>query len=267
MKSDTIASFAVIIIESLAENDVKTGSILHREVVKYKKFQEPELTSELYHVSSKVGLQLLLTTIAERIKINKLFPIIHIETHGGEEGIVLKSGEEVLWSELIPYFRDINILLGNELVLIMSMCVGLKILGVVMPDERAPFRAIVAASNDVSQIDLRNGFESFYDNFFFSFDLETSTDMLNQAIGNERPTFYVLTADYIFKQVLDINRDPIHFEGMINQMAIEQKALNPAYLGLPFDDVLIDVRKTILNLFIQTREKQSWFLMADLRSS
>jgi len=125
MKYDEVKEFGLVIIESLKESDLKTGTLLHNGLLKYKKLQEPNLSSFLFTVKNKEELFQTLHGIIAKVKTNTLFPILHLEMHGSVDGVRLTSNEFVIWDELLPIFREINILLLNSLTVMTSMCMEL----------------------------------------------------------------------------------------------------------------------------------------------
>lgn len=181
--------FELCIVESLPKGEKKTGQILYEEIIKYKKIQEPNLSSSYTEVSSKKEFINYLKEIKRRIKVDKLFPILHIETHGSENGIHLANGELCSWEEFLTETRDINIALKNKLILILAMCYGISLIAKVDPSERAPFRAVVAPSIAIKWETLLEGFEVFYDTYFFSLSAKNSVLEANKVLGNEGAIF------------------------------------------------------------------------------
>ena len=100
--------YALIIIESLRENDKKTGSILQSELLKLKKFQNPDLKTTLFSINSKIELISLLESIISIQEKTGFIPHLHFEIHGFENGLELSNGDHINWSELMEYFSQIN---------------------------------------------------------------------------------------------------------------------------------------------------------------
>jgi hypothetical protein len=177
--------FELIIIESLKKEEKQTGEILHDETIKYKKFQEAVLSSSLIKVKSKLEFIESLRNICKRVENDKLYPILHIETHGSLNGFHLSNGEEISWEELFEETRKINLLLKNSIMINLSMCYGMSMIAKINPDERAPFRAIVGTARPISWQLLLQSFEIFYNNYFFSFSVEDSIELVNKNIGDK----------------------------------------------------------------------------------
>ncbi len=264
MDNEEDGLFGVVIIESLEESEQKTGTALHSEAIKYKQFQEPNLSSYLYCPKSSVDFYNVLDEIIEKIKNENLFPLIHIECHGGDDGIQLASKELILWEDLFSKTTEINIELKNRLVLFLAMCSGISIIGKVNPEERAPFSAIVGTTSVISPDDLLHKYEEFYNNFFFSFDIVDSTKKMN-SVGNEKNTFHFITSEFCFDGIVNPNRDPHNFKRMVNQVAVQEKSNNPIYQMVSIEEVKQRVEFDMRKTFKEIKDKKDFFIMSDIQ--
>lgn len=267
MQSDEVKEFGLVIIESLKENDKQTGTILHDETIKYKKFIESNLSSYLYRIKTREELFQTLNEIIEKIKNDKLFPILHLEMHGFENGIQLASNEIVRWDELMEFFREINILLSNELVIMMSMCMGVSIISYIDPSKRAPFRAIIGTTREIDEIELLIGCVTFYDNYFFSFDPIKSLELMNTEIDTEKPTFHLLSSERCFEGMVDPDRDPVHFSKMIDNFSIIEKETNKEMKDKPMEEIHKYVNIKLRKMLTELKENKNYFLMTDLKKN
>lgn len=94
-------------------------------------------------------------------------PILHLSTHGSEQGIQLTNQEELLWSDLADYIRPINEILAGGLGVCMSCCGGAH--GVQMAKiirrERLPYKWIAGSFADVMLPDIALAYSVFYRRF------------------------------------------------------------------------------------------------------
>jgi len=255
----------LIIIESLNNNEKQTGKILHRETIKYKRFQEPNLSSSLITVNSKKEIVSTLKKICNRITKEMLFPILHIETHGSDEGLHLSNDDILTWSEFFDETRCINILLKNTLLINLSMCHGVSLMAKIQPTKRAPFRAFIATSGEISWNKLLEGFEIFYNDFFFTFSGEKSVIAVNNALKEDGVEFYYIKSEYLIEQITDINRDPVFIKSMINDFAVKEKASNPFFRNVPYKYVFNHTKKKIEAIFDDVKSTVDYFLMTDIK--
>lgn len=257
MNYDKIKEFGLVIVESLRETDKKTGTLLHNQLLKYKKFQESNFSSFLHIVKNKEELFQTLDEIIDKMKINTLFPILHLEMHGFEDGIQLSSNEIVVWDELLPKFREINILLLNSLTVMMSMCKGITLAFDIDTSNRAPFGLIIGTTRDISEIELLNGYEVFYNNYFFSFDSVKSVELMNNEIDINRPSFYYLNAEYCFDIATDYDKN--------RRYSLIEKERYNKLRNKSKEEIRIYIEKEIRTIF--GADNKDYFMMTDLINS
>ncbi|HKC67608.1 MAG TPA: hypothetical protein VKG26_05220 [Bacteroidia bacterium] len=256
--------FGLEIIESLTEDDEKTGQKLYDAVVKYKTFEEPNLQASLYCIKTKEEFLEILKKIHQRVISDCFFPILHIEMHGFKNGLQLSSGENVLWDEIMPILRKINVYVQNSLVIMLAACEGANILFRPNTSDRAPFRAIISTLKKVSQDDILKAFEAFYNTYFFSLDPWLAVDEMNIAIQKPH-TFGVLKSEDFFDDVLNPNRDRVFFNNLIEQQAVYEKLTIPEYANTPLHILKLWIGDRTLKIFEKERKNRDYFTMKDLR--
>lgn len=264
-KGIKLREFELIIIESLKSSEKQTGKILNDEIIKFKKFQEPNLSSTLIEVCSKIEFISCLKRIRKRITIEGLFPILHFETHGSEDGLHLSNGDIFTWEEIFEETRAINIVLKNSLMLNLGMCEGISLIAKIDPMKRAPFRAIVGTSSDISWSKLLEGFEIYYTNFFFTFSGVRSVSEVNKVLNKEGFSFNYLKSEEFIDKFIDKNRDPRFTKHLINDLAVTEKATNPLFKDVDFKDVIKYSEEKMdyfINEVVNYRDK---FLMKDIK--
>lgn len=270
MKNISTVSFGIVIIESLNEFDdagkiqCKTGSNLFNSLIKYKKFQEPELTTKLHTVNTIIEFMAVLDSIIYEVKRNNFFPILHIETHGSEDGMKLASGEIITWENLFSKTTELNILLKNSLLITLAMCSGTTIIGQIDPSQRAPFGIIVGTLQSINYMSLQIAFDEFYDHYFFSFSISESVEKMNTSNKNSAPRFDIITSKFCFDQIVDIERDPTNFQRMINYKANLLKATNSRFKKIEFNEIKKTVEIDLRLFFANIKNNRDFFLMKDL---
>ena len=265
MKSEEVKGFGIIIIESLKENDKKTGSILYDETIKYKKFSEIHFTSYLYKISTRNELFKILEHIIEKVKNDKFFPLLHLEMHGYEKGIELASNEIVKWVELMDYFRQINVLLSNRLIIMLSMCKGIFIGSSIDPSKRAPFNYIIGANSEIYEDELLIGYQTFYENYLFTFDPIKSLEKMNIESNGKRK-FFMLDSESCFDDIVNPDRDPIRFLKLVNEFSIKEKNTNKDMKDKSIEEVKKYIEIKLRNIFIEHKDNRDFFLMNDIRN-
>lgn len=87
-------------------------------------------------------------------------PVIHIATHGNENGIALRSGDFVTWDDLREILRPIYDYLKGEFVLSMSSCKGINALRVIL--QGMPIIGVLGSVEEVDWSDNVMAFAVFY---------------------------------------------------------------------------------------------------------
>jgi hypothetical protein len=265
MDSSEISEFGLVIIESLGEEDKKTGKLLYDNVIKYKKFQEENLLAFFYQVPNRKKFIETIDKIIEKVQEDKFFPILHIEAHGSENGIVLASNELITWEELFEKTREINILLKNHLTIHLGLCKGISIISKTNPSERAPFKAVIGTPQDIGENDLLMAYEEFYDHYFFSFSPQVSVDKMNEVINESEASFYVLISDEVYDKILDPDRDPDNLNRIVSEIALSEKATNQKYKNTDLSVIKKEVEEIVRTIIKEEKENRDYFTMKDLQ--
>jgi hypothetical protein len=263
--SNNVEKFGLIIIESLPENDRKTGQELYSSTIRYKLFQEPNLSAEYFDVESKSALLHLLDLLYQRAIAEKYFFVLHFEVHGSDDGLVMRNKESVNWNELVPKFRKINVHFNNLLLIHLAVCKGGNLIGVIAPEERAPFKAIVTTFREISIFSIQTGFEEFYDHFFFSFDIGESTNKFNRIARSPSNHMTLITAEFIFDKLSDIERDQENKQKQVDLVMDDIARRMPAFNRLPTAMRRELAEKKLKGMYQTLRSKRGFFLMEDIR--
>lgn len=257
--------FALCIIESLDEGDIETGYILSNELLKYKSFQEPNITIRYCRLGTKTEIIQEINFLYNKVSHEKWGIILHFETHGSESGIITTSGEILRWDELMNLFRPINILLKNALIVHLGMCLGGWIISAINPFERAPFKAVVATWKRVGERDLLSAFTEFYDYFFFEFNIWEAVNRMNSSNTHGDPLFYVMRIDVLFDEIVNPDRNPTLFNKLLNESIAKQIIMEEGCVTKSAESLRKELEVYIRDEFQKIRKRKSYFLMQDIR--
>jgi hypothetical protein len=227
-----IKKFRIAVVESLSEDEIHTGTKLYEGELKPLTVSDDSLTASLHTVNDKAEFEKSIQEIINSLCGDELVTL-HVEAHGaGEEGILLSSGEILGWKDFMDSCRILNEVLSGLLIVTLSMCNSLPILGCIDPTKRAPFKAILLTNRDVTVDEVERGFIAFYNNYKNPLDTFKATgairDEVNNGVENSSP-FHLLVADTIFDWFVDLNRDPNGLAHIVNENFCRLKAINPEY--------------------------------------
>lgn len=225
MEDFEISRQGIVIIQWLKEGDPQLGELLYNQI-RHKEGERDNYFVEYYKANSKAEFNAILQGLIDRTEVGTIFTL-HIVSHGDENRIGTEIGQnEISWGELFYFTRKLNEIMGNNLLLVLSSCDGGGILSHIEPEKRAPYRAIIANTREVLMDDAYNGFEAFYANYYNILDFPAAIESLNNSIdyskeiepGRKKTEFFIMTAECSFDEVFNPDRDPVHFESLVNKL-------------------------------------------------
>jgi hypothetical protein len=190
----------VYIIESLPEDELKTGKSLHEDFLHYNDMNN-EYGFEYQPIKNWEGLKIFFNIVLSDIKEKNVLPIIHLEMHGDLNGIQLGSGEVVPWSELASRLQKINIELKNKLIVALALCHGIHFVSVLYEymNSRTPFAGLITSADFLKVSEIKYGFPKFYEIIINARNGNEAIKGLNQSISNEDRSYSFLSCRWLFK--------------------------------------------------------------------
>lgn len=259
-------------IISIDEDDQKDGIRTIFDNIVKPRCETKNLGCEYIVVSDSVELIRLIDRIERETLANSTYPYLHLECHGNEDGIKLKSGSRIKWDELRKLFTKINIASKNNLVISMAACYGgyftfslIKSIETINGC-RSVALAIVGPDNEISDYNLDLGFASYFNEFLESRNLNKALERLNidskyegkYLVDTNSNTFKFVIEFYVQKMLTD------HFDS-IQQVQEKMRFLEEDFLlkqrRRMRDDERLELRRRIfdkkfyLNFFNEMRHK------------
>lgn len=266
----SFAFSSVWVIQSLRETDFKSGKQIHNMIQTLAKGKYSWLQVEFVEVDDKKGLFETLSRIKSSFQDTGKIPLIHFETHGDQDGLELRSGEFVPYTDLCPLFREINILTKNNLFIVSATCHGghLAFLLHGSITEPCPFWGILGETERVSQLDVVSGYSAFYRELLDSVNINSALCKLNEAVS-DGVEFEVWNSEYLFmlafKYYLENTSTPDAMEQRTEAL-LKESGISPG------DTANLLVAKSIIHQCIGTEEghrmafekRKKAFLMHDI---
>ncbi|KUJ54633.1 MULTISPECIES: hypothetical protein [Chryseobacterium] len=255
----TAQEIGVAIIESLRKSDKRTGRELFETTLKYIKFEKQFIENEYFEVADKYSFFKTLDLLYDNAKNRNKFYFLHFEVHGDNNGLELQSGEEVDWSEILPYFEKINILYKNNLSIYLAVCEGNAVLRKVNPFSRSPFAYIVGSFFEIYERDTLYAFEQFYTTFFKEFKIIEALEEMQKVAG--KSNFTLISSHHILNMLLEIEKKHNDKKLLYNKL----EELFPLHdRNDPFTNLIVqNIEKSIESIFLKINE--DYFLMKDLK--
>jgi hypothetical protein len=236
---DTFFHFNTIyIIESLSDNEKQTGEILYNDIIKRSSERTGLHHTKLLKLETKEAFFKSFETINE-YTLKGFHPFIHFEVHGSERknGLVLKSGEIVLWKELADLTRQINVITKNNLVITLATCYGAYFLTEIKALDGAPFCGCVSTTGLLYEDEIITRFTIFFETLFDQTNFDLAVERLNTTneLGYK---FKFLTAEEFFDDLVDkmtnenFNPKHIEFRTWVNRL-VKKLQKNQIFLTVP----------------------------------
>jgi len=187
------------VIESLPSGELRTGkNLFDNQLDKAKQvqndlvveFAEPITKAELFEVLEKIRSE----------AVSGIYPMLHFECHGCEDGLGTASGELVEWDEIREILIEINRSTKLNLMIIIAACNGAHLIKVSTKLDAAPFWAIIGPEVEVTAGHIQDNFGRFYESFFSDLDGDKAINILNEGAAHSDRTFHFLSAAGLFSR-------------------------------------------------------------------
>jgi hypothetical protein len=222
------------IIESVAPGDGWAGRTGHRlfDVIQPLGLTStPRVDVRYTLVSTKDQFFNQLDSIVQDAKTNGHKPVLHIEAHGGQDGLTVGSGDLVPWPELRKHFTEINQITRVNLIVVLSACDGAQLVQLLQPHDRAPFRLLIGPRRIVKAGELEDACTAFYRTMFRTADAIDAIDAMNAAIPAGDEPFRMCRAEAAFRQIMvrcfADNRTPAGLNERLHRVMKKVRAAQP----------------------------------------
>jgi len=187
----------VEIIDSISPRDGQTARRLYDHI---RDLQYDSLVMQgrvtRHSVSNVAEFNNLLARLANEAEKEDSWPLIHVESHGGSEGLQLANGDLVRWADVQPRFLRLNKATRNHLFVVMAACKGFHGIKAMLDltDHSVSLRLLAGPGEETSSGKLEDATKAFYSSLLRAGDMVSA---IQEARKNE-PTFSVYSAEPAF---------------------------------------------------------------------
>jgi hypothetical protein len=192
---------AVYVLESLAPGEPKTGQDLFDLAVYPGTVSLEGMHAEFTPIANEEALLKRLSEIAYAARVGNHLPIVHLEAHGGSDGIELADGAYVPWTRLIPAFTAINEACRNNLFVVAISCQGWNLTASLMPSDRAPVFMLIGPPTDMRADVLLAATRRFYETLASTTDVNRALEAMNDDAPFKSWKLRPATAEILFCRV------------------------------------------------------------------
>jgi hypothetical protein len=190
----------IVVIESLREDDWKTGRLIREdlEVVALPYAQNLEVHYKTARDAAE--FEFLLQELEAYVRVSGRAPCLHIQCHGDADGLQLTDGSRMLWDRLKPLLVNINLASRMNLFLVLACCYGGYFAAECRYHEPVPFAYILGPGKAIAADPLFALNTAFYGELL-------KTRNVTQALtvaGGVRPdiAYFSMSAVGIFRVAL-----------------------------------------------------------------
>ncbi len=139
-----------------------------------------------------------------------MVPIIHLEAHGGPDGIQLRDATIVPWKIVGKMLRSINLETRFNLIVALACCDGIHAIMGLEVDQPSPFAGLIGCEGKIETTELFEGYDGFYRTILNGGSLQAGLSKLkestNESIGT-RHVFYPCERAFIMVLGTAIRQD------------------------------------------------------------
>jgi hypothetical protein len=195
----TIFFNTIYVIESLSTGEIKTGTNVFNDLLKYKVMQHEGFNAILLIVNTKAEFIAEINGIYDLTDPQMHRPYLHFEIHGCQQGLVMNSGELVSWVELYSLLVRINEMLRNQLFISLATCYGAYLFNAINPFKRSPFFGFVGNVEQIPNGEIEYAFSEYFATLLDELDLDEAIHALNNANPNTPFPYVSLTSSGLYE--------------------------------------------------------------------
>lgn len=233
MPYETSLSFdSVVVIESLPNGDLKSGTELFEQVIAPVAVNDPTLVVELYKAADRREFFACLRAVAQLAAEHGNSPILHLETHGSRAGLQFGDGSRATWEEVAAPLGELNRVTEMNLLAFAGLCHGWSMTDILKPTGRAPVFGMIGPMEEVEAGALLAASKVFYERLLEpQHDLRAALDTANGSTAIEDWRFKWMSAELMFCRVFEaymaeVSREQVRTERVNRLVADITRARN-----------------------------------------
>lgn len=178
----------------------RTGKELHASIQEMIAEAKSPMQVILHRVSSRSSFLARLKRIHEDFATTGRIPLLHIETHGNEDGIGL-GADGFEWEELMEALKPLNLATGCWLSVFLAACEGVRGTRMAQVMQRAPFYTILGPKREVLPSEILRGLKAFYRKIIVDAQGLKAMAFLNGTIDPDEDTFQIFNCEQLFRNI------------------------------------------------------------------
>ncbi len=192
---------SIIILDAVPATEMQTARRLREDIEDASIVVGRPLTVRREKIETITDLRKTLGDLKDELLRNPIYPWIHLDGHGvkDETGFITANREYCKWAELNDLLTPINVILGLNIFLILSMCQGGSFATSIRSTDRAPVLGLIGPVREISSNDVIADYVPFYTTFIRTNSIKEALNSLDAR--HSSPLYYRTDAETFFYEV------------------------------------------------------------------
>lgn len=189
----------IVILDSIPAGELNTAQRLYEDVEICAAAYSPTPGIAYLRVENESSLFDYLRQLQLQNEQNDAFPLLHIESHGYEDGLQLADRTLVSWERLNEALIPLNVAMRLNLLVVLASCFGGALTKALQLTDRAPVWGLIGPTQEVSSGEVGMHFSTFYRTLLSTGSPKAAIDALNQVSDHSK--YWRTTAEWYFYEV------------------------------------------------------------------
>ncbi len=263
---DDISFNAIVIVQSLDDEDEKTGRALC-EYINTLEGEGAAVPATLIDIQGRDDFKRLVKALLDQAKEGGFLPILHIEAHGNaDSGIWFADDTCLSWGDFCDCITPLNEATGLRLLVSVAACYGSSMISGVRLSKPAPCFALIGPTDAIQEPEALGAYRDFYGAMLRTLEAGPAIRALkNHALA--QGVLQVITARLWFELLMTKYLEEETTPRKVKEFAMRQylKARAAGEPGLS----LVEYKRTFRRETpgVVRRYFETFFMIADARSS
>jgi hypothetical protein len=188
----------ILIVDSIPAGERNTARELHQDVGLRAQVFAPAPQVLYQRVESRGEFLALLPDLTAAAEATGDIPVLHIECHGGNDGLAFADGSFATWVDLKKPLTSLNVATGMNLLVVVSACDGSALTCALSLTDRAPLHGLIGPTRSVAPAELMCAYLALYETLLRTRSARQAVDAMRAATPD---TFVYRTAQWLFQHV------------------------------------------------------------------
>ncbi len=152
----------ILIVDSIPTGEYNTARRLFEDLEIHAIAYSPSPAIKYIRVNNVTEFFQCIQTAKYNAEQHDLFPMLHIECHGCEDGFQFADGSLADWDELKIPITELNVATGRNLMVAVAACTGGALAKVMRIGDRAPFWGLIGPTRTLTAEELEKAYAALY---------------------------------------------------------------------------------------------------------